>query len=423
VSSVAKLVRRATVVVGCVSLAAAAATCGGHSSEVETAATPLAVPPRPAVPAGFDTCDAFAYYQLGLGELHEHPVAAAAAFYWMQRVAPANPLGYYSERVALLLSDRRLLRGYVEEDDATLESVRVQQIDSLLLQAMDLDPFFSPSLDDELLISYFTWWMSNQIRAQVTESPHVSDQEVEAWVREWIDTRADSSERAYYAFGRGDFQQAAAIWAVQLRKDSLNTHLRAARARALYLAGTVDSAAAELATALAQARRAAAQKMRYVYDSKARWEYALGRIHELKREAAAARESYERALVEDLSFYPAHVRLAYVAAATGDTTAALTELQRALDIHGDDFSAWLYLGLLHASQRDLQPAADALRRASKIEPWAALPHLLLGNVRRDAADRAGAAAEYRRFLDLAARSDPGVAGARRRLAELSAATP
>jgi len=405
--------------------ALAAAGCGG--SRVVSGAVPAtgapavaAVPPRPALPPGSDTCDPFAYYRFGRSALDDHPAAAAAAFYWMQRLAPANPLGYYAERVALLMADKRLMRGYLEEDDRTLASDRVRQIDSLLVRAIMLDPFFARAEDENLLMAYLVLKIGNDIRSQATPTQFVSDAEIRAYIQEWVEESADSTTRGWYAFARSEYRDAAAYWVPELRRHPRDTHLRARRAQALFLAGDLDSARVELDTALADARRADAQRMRYAYDSKVLWEYERGRIRERQNDGAGARQAYEAALVEDISFYPAHIRLGYVAARAGDTATAITELERALQIRDDDFSARLYLGLLQSARGAYGPAAQELQRAAEVEPWVALTHYALADARRKGGDRDGAAAEYRRYLALAARTDPNLADARQRLVELAA---
>lgn len=160
--------------------------------------------------------------------------------------------------------------------------------------------------------------------------------------------------------------------------------------------------------------------MKYVYDSKVLWRFELGRIYELQGSDSAARDAYQAALVEDLSFFPAHVRLAYVALHAGDSTTAVTELENAIQLKGSDFSARLLLGMVHAARLAFEPATEQLTRATEIEPWAAYPHFVLAGVRRDAGDWDGAVAGYRRFLALAARNDPDLAAARQRLTELGA---
>ncbi len=406
---------------------ALAAALGGASAHLAGPVRPVArpaaareTPARPALAAGADTCDPFAYYTYGRQQLAEHPAQAAAAFYWMQRLAPASPLGYYAERVALLMADRRLLRGYLEEDRRTLASPRVRQIDSLLVRAITLDPFFPRAMDEDLMMAYLVGKVGNMLRAQTGQTPATSDRAIEGYIREWVDSSADAETRAWFDFARGGYRDAAAYWATELQRHPRDTELRARRSQALYLSGAFDSARAELETALADARRSDAQQMHYVYDSKVLWEYELGRIHERQNDAAGAREAYERALVEDMSFYPAHVRLGYVAAQHGDTATAVTELGRAIQIRDDDFTARFLLGLVQATRKAYAPATEQLRRAAEIEPWVAVTHYALAEVRRNAGDRDGAVAEYGRFVALAARHDPNLAAARQRLAELAA---
>ncbi len=381
-----------------------------------------APPLRPALVPGDDTCDANNYYRLGITDLRAKPREAAAAFYWAQRLAPGTALAYYAQRVALLAEDPVLLRRYVEQDRRTLRSARVQRIDSLYLRAMIIDPFFPPVLDEHLIVVYATTAVANAIRSQTTETPHVTDDEVEQYVRREIEN-GDEEIRAWLSYGRGRYRAAADYWGGVLRRHPDDDELRMRRARALYLAGQPDSARTEVEAVLAAARRAEARAMRYVYESKAMWEYQLGRIHEARGDGVAARDAYQRALLEDLSFLPAHVRLAYVAIRAGDTASAVTELERAVALRDDDLSAQWLLGMVLAARNAFEPATQHLRRAIEIEPWYAQPHFVLADVRQRAGDAAGAAVEYRRFLALAARDDLSAFIARHRLTALPAPSP
>ena len=285
-----------------------AAACGGSSSHVASPATPVAdrsdrpAPRRPALPADADTCQASAYYQYGLSQLRRNPERAAAAFYWSQRLAPANAVAYYAQRIALLMADPTLLRGYVGGDRGTLQSADVKRIDSLQVRAMGLDPFFPRRLDEHLIVAFFTGVIESQIRAHGGD---VNAVDIEYYVRLALQ-RADAATRAWLAFARGDYKPAADFWAGEERHNPKNTNLRAQRSQALFLLGYLDSARAELTAALTAARRSDAEKMKYVYDSKAIWEYELGRIGELQGNDSVARDAYQQSLVEDLSFYPAH---------------------------------------------------------------------------------------------------------------------
>ena len=429
--SSAHVVRRATALAVAVPAMLIAAACGGGQTPVASGPSPIPAPARPALPPGADTCDPNAYYQYGREQLIEHPAVAAAAFYWMQRLAPASPDGYYGQRVALLMRDPRTLRGYMEEDPQILHSARVQAIDSLAVRAIMLDPFFARLLDEDMIVAYLAKRVTTRMRTQIFPTETATDRDVLGWVRITVEqadsltvTWADTATLAAFDFARGEFRQAAAYWGALLRHDSTNNDMRVWHAQALFLSGQLDGARVELERALAAARRADAREMRFAYDSKVLWQYELGRMHEQRGRVAAARDAYERTLDEDMSFYPAHVRLALLAVHEGDTATAVTELQRAIEIDGDDFTSRFILGLVHAGRRAYGPAAEQLRRAMEIEPWAAIPHFVLANAAMDAKDRDVAATEYRRYLALAARADPNAAVARRQLAALAApATP
>jgi len=374
------------------------------------------LPRRPALPYGSDSCDAYAYYQYGLAHLRGDPASAAAAFYWTHRLSPDAAVAYYAERVALLLADERLLSGYMEEDRRTLQSPEVRRIDSLQVRALTIDPFFAEQLDEILVVTYYTNAIHDEYRQHGEE---VSPVDIEFYVRRAL-ADAGPGMRAWLAFGRGDYQLAAGLWAGEERRHKKNADLRFWRSRALYLMGQPDSARVELDSALAVARRSDAETMRYAYDSKVLWEYQVGRIHEVRGRDGEARDAYQRALVEDLSFEPAHVRLAYIAMRSADTANALTELRRAVEIREDDYAARLLFGTVLASRRDTAAAGEQLRRAAEIEPWVPQPHLVLGDLLDVAGDRAGAIAEYRRFVALAARRDRDLAAVRERLSALGA---
>jgi Flp pilus assembly protein TadD len=376
-------------------------------------------PRRPELPGGADTCNAYAYYQLGLSRLRGDPEQAAAAFYWTRRLSPDAAVAYYAERVARLLADPGLLKGYFEEDRRTLQSAEVQRIDSLEIRALAIDPFFPRQLDELLIVTYYTNLIHDEYRQHGEE---ISPLDIQYYVQTELRSLGPETS-AWLAFGRGQYRMAADTWAGAVRHRRKDAHLRVWLARALFLLGQLDSARVELDSALATARRSDAERMKYVYDSKVIWQYEVGRIEELQGRDSAAREAYQQALVEDLSFHPAHVRLAYIAMRAVDTTTAVSELQRALEIRENDFGAHQLLGTVLAARRDTAKAAEHLRRAAEIEPWVPQPHLVLGDALRAAGDRDGAVTEYRRFLALAARSNGDAGAVRERLAALGSPAP
>ncbi len=383
-----------------------------------TAMAAQRAPRRPSLPPQTDTCDPMVYYQYGMEQLSRDPEEAAAAFYWAERLSPNTALAYYGERIARLMSDPRILRGYVERDRSTLQSKDVRRIDSLEMRAMALDPFFPERLDEELIVAYF----NNQIRDNLRQQneQNVTDAEIDAYVRRELQD-AHGFLHAWLVYARGNYQQAADLLVTEEHRDRKDTEVRQLRARVLFLAGQKDSARAELDSALAAARRSDAQRMKLVYNSKAAWEYQRGRIDEALGSDSLARGAYQQALIEDMAYYPAHTRLAYVALRARDTTTAITELQRAIGVRDNDFNARLLLGTLQATRHAYDSATAQLTRAAELEPYVSSPHLTLADVRRDAGDRAGAIAEYRKFLSLAAMNDTDVPVARQRLAALSGA--
>ena len=388
---------------------------------IAVAASALAqrAPRRPRLPPMSDTCDAWVYYQYGITQLERDPGDAAAAFYWAERLSPNTALAYYGERIARLLDDPFTLKRYVEGDRSALQSKDVRRIDSLEVKAIALDPFFPQRLDETMIVTYY----NNLVRDNLRQSGEnaVSDPEIDAYVRDRLQ-ETHGWLLAWLVMSRGDFRRAADLLATEVRNDRKNTEIRAQRAQALYLAGERDSARVELDSALAAARRSDAQKMKFVYNSKAAWEYELGRTWEVLGSDSAAKAAYQQALIEDLSYYPAHTRLAFIAVRERDTTLALTELQRSIAVR-DEYNARLQLGILLATRHAYDSATAHLRRAIEIEPWVAAPHLVLADVRRDAGDRDGAAAEYQRFLALAAHNDADLAGAQQRLNALAPKAP
>ncbi len=402
---------RAARLLWCVAAAVASATCasGGPGPAAPAAPPrPEPIPARPQLARGEDTCSTYAYYQYGLAHLQRDPRQAAAAFYWSQRISPTTAVAYYAERVALLMAHPSVLRHYVQRDPRVLQSAEVRHIDSLEIRAVALDPFFPHRLDEDLLLAFFADMVNRPASAIV-------------YYLERAMARAGPEPAAELAFAQGDYRRAAAEWAEAVRQYSKVPDLHERRAHAFFLLGQYDSARVEMDTALAAARRSDAKALRFAYDSKALWEYELGRIEEIRGRYDAARDAYQQALVEDLSFYPAHLRLAMVAIHGGDTATALVEVHRALDLKEGDYSSQLALGTLEASRRATDSATAHLRRAAEIEPFVAFPHVLLGAVRLDAADSAGAIAEYRRFLALSAQSDPYVPQVRAQLGVLAPA--
>jgi Tfp pilus assembly protein PilF len=135
--------------------------------------------------------------------------------------------------------------------------------------------------------------------------------------------------------------------------------------------------------------------------------YALA-IALVQKDDPRAREHFEAALVEDLSFYMARVRLAGLALKRADTTAALASLAQAVELKNDDAALQYFDGVLLRS-RDRVAATAALQRAVELAPEFAPPHLQLGVLAEVRGDTASAIAAYARFIALSPSTEPDLA--------------
>ena len=106
-------------------------------------------PPRPELSAGADRNDPWTYYRLAQSVLTESPEKAADAYYWAARLNPVWAEAFYGRRIALLLSDPRMLTRYWRGDKGAVRET--MGIDSLYLYALTLNPFLGPSLDHLIL--------------------------------------------------------------------------------------------------------------------------------------------------------------------------------------------------------------------------------------------------------------------------------
>ena len=83
---------------------------------------------------------------------------------------------------------------------------------------------------------------------------------------------------------------------------------------------------------LEKARQHDEKELVHVYESKAFYEYAIGRLELARGNQQPAREAFERALIEDLAYGPAHVWLATLSDPSGDTASAMASYAQALDL-------------------------------------------------------------------------------------------
>ena len=376
-------------------------------------------PARPRLAPDADTNDAVAYFQAGLARLAENPDDAAAAFYWSGRLDPSSPQILYARHTALLMTYGNRLMAYMRREPRALRHPDIRRIDSLYYRALMLEPFLVPGLEEQLLLA----WMRREIAADqwsyrmwsMPESDLLGNMDT-------VLSEISPHSRGVLAYSRGQPEHALLYYREALRRRRANhAGIHANRAQAYFALRQLDSARAAMTRAIDTLRAQDTSEIRFVYESKAGWECALGRITEERGDLAAAREAYERALIEDLAYFPAHQRLGQMALREGDTARAVTEFERAVRANENEYLSRAYLGAMLGRLGRARDAVPHLSRATELEPWAAATWLLLGREHDRAADTTAALAAYDRYLALSRRADPPRTAVRARAGELRAA--
>ncbi|HEX6533694.1 MAG TPA: tetratricopeptide repeat protein [Gemmatimonadaceae bacterium] len=367
---------------------------------------------RPELPAGADTNDAVTYMRYGIDQLDHDPNKAAAAFYWATRIDPTMSEAFYARRIAYLLADHSRLVSYLERSGKTVRSPEVRRIDSLQIRALALNPFLYRRFDRRLLTDYlFELGRRNgvdaaEMNAYILESRH----HLGPWMSAW------------FAYCDSRFPVALEQYAKASEEDKDAAYgAHAERGRIFFIIGNYDSALTEMTAAIDGMRKKDDKDLVFVYDSKAVYEESIGLIEEHLGKPDAAREAYGRALSEDLSYYPAHQRLAELALAKGDTATALSEMDLAVQLAGSEPAMrYEYGALLIAAGKDTLAEAQ-FRKAIELEPYYAAPYQYLARI-LDARGRPDEAIpQYEAFLARAPKREPFVGWVRDRVLTLRAA--
>jgi tetratricopeptide (TPR) repeat protein len=359
------------------------------------------VPRRPRLDAAADTNDARAYYRLGQQRLDRRPDEAAAAFYWASQIDPgwADPL--YGRHVALLMSEPRRLLRYWEGDRRTRTSAEVIAIDSLYFRALRTDPFVQRPFERELvravLMSLLGGDAPGADAALASFYTASMMQDMPPLLRARVLAGEGKAVQALQAFDEGMRDNR--------RRSETQRYIRHERGRLFGLIGNDSAALAELQMAIDLGVEEEREELVRFYNSKAVLEHSRGMVFERGGDLDAAREAYSRALIEDLSYHPAHLRLGTLALVESDTATAVQELALAVEAGPDDPVARVVYATLLARLRRVEEAQVQLQAAVAAAPYWAEPWYMLG-LMRDWGAPGDATEAYRAFMQRARRDDP-----------------
>ena len=369
-------------------------------------AAPLAAqdrdePDRPGLPEAADTNSALDYYNWGISKLQSDADAAADAFYWASRLVPGWAAPLYARRIALLLDNPRRLVGYVERKKRVMRSGEIRHIDSLELRARQLDPFIHRTLEWALVRAYLMESTMQSLRREYRNA-NVRVEELRSEVEHYIDrmllTGGGAQWRAWRAYSNGQLADALGYFAKALGRSDNKASLHLLRGQIFYLLQQLDSAQVALSHALELTREEDDDDLVFIYESKAMLEYSIAMAFEAAGKADEARDAYSRALMEDMSFYPAHVQMGSMALAAGDTLTGLTEYGLAVEVEPNLPWLRMMLGELQLKTGQHAEAAASFERAIELEPYFAEPYLMLASAHEELGNPQGATASYQDFL-------------------------
>ena len=380
------------------------------------------IPKRPPL-NGADTNQAAAYCQYGLSMLQQDPRKAADAFYWAARIDPTWAQPLYARRIAFLIgADDPFVIGYMQGKRSYTHSKDALRIDSLELRARMLDPFMEGDLDKELVLRYVRALYDEVLKSDGGTADGAETLRLQYFVERYWRTDAPPGQKAILAVSERRYPDALDAYREALSQDRDHQgEIHEARARIFYLMGNADSARAEMEQAIARFRENDAKDFVWLYESKAVLEHFIGLTYERQNQIGPAREAYGRALQEDLSYFPAHMRLGSIALSAGDTATALSEMDLAAQIKDDDPGLQATYGTVLAQAGHIPEAEQHLHHAVELDPYYANPYYVLGRVDEFAGKAADAVGDYRAYFGHTRAEDPRVADVQRRLAGLSTA--
>jgi Flp pilus assembly protein TadD len=334
-----------------------------------------APPERPQLSRRADPNDWNAYFDRGVELLRrEQGGGAGAAFYWAARLEPSRGEPLYGEWVAFWMRDYTRWTSYLARDPKLMASPEVALADSLRWTARMRNPLLHQGLEILLYDRMPGYW------------------------------EGDNYTRGVLAYSAADFRVALRYLGRAVNQGTRRGWARQIRAQAFSATAQYDSALAEVAL-LRAAMEGDDGAALAPYESKALLDYASSLLHLAARNPEAARQAAERALAEDLSFYPAHDVLGQLALSRGEVDRAVAHFSDALLVAPGDAVMHYRHGMALMAAGRAADAAVALRETVRLEPHYAAARLQLGRALDLAGDAKGALAAYGAYLSRAPRAD------------------
>jgi Tfp pilus assembly protein PilF len=331
-----------------------------------------AVPRRPKLADDADTNDARAYWEWG-NRRDVNWERTADARYWAMRLEPGNVDYFYGWWRALF--NRQPVNwqvGYLQGEGYAVKTKEARLIDSLRPEVLYRDPF--PYL----------------------RSP--------CYYPDLVDSR-DPVVASLQFIELGCHQQAADRLTAALERKPHLWGLRLERARSLFLTQRYREAAAELQVVLDTLRARDEKYLGQVYNTKELLEHMLAATLLRTRDVAGARAALERALSENLAYYPAHAMLSQIAMDRRDIAGALHEAELAAGLRESSGVLRYDYGILLYRSGKLADAETQLGRAVELEPYWAEPRRWLAIVLEAQNKKTEALAAWEAYLARAPRRE------------------
>jgi predicted Zn-dependent protease len=371
-------------------------------------------PERPQLPPGADANDPSEYMRLGEANLERDPRKAQDAFVWATRLAPNSADAWHGRWVSYLLAHPAKLDSWMRGDRRAMKSKELIAVDSIRLAIHGMNPFYFGRYDRLLFKTYIDRGLQRSLGPAYEEARA----EIEFHMENYLHQQGPEMS-GWLAYTQRQFPEALDLYTRALKRtnDRAGVHWR--RAELFFHLGRTDSAVASMQAAVTERGAQNEDKLTHIYESQASYEFGIGWLHEQKRDPAQAKEAYARALMSELSYYPAQLRLGELALLSHDTATALTAFATAVDLRPGD--VWVRsvhgFALFHAGQ--IEEAVAELTRATELEPLFAAPYYYLARAAEAGNRAADAAALYARFLERASKRDTNRVAAETRLRQLT----